>query len=114
MRIRLRRSVPSYHAPDRRISVPYQQLWACLCENPLIIDTNKTTLASLLKRKGYATACIEMASWIRQRTQAGLEPDLKPGPLEVGFDYLRHPGRQLASANHAENHRVVGLDPPIR
>ena len=84
------------------------------CENPLIIDTNKTTLASLLKRKGYATACI--GKWhlgFGSERKPDWNRDLKPGPLEVGFDYFY--GIPVVNSHppfvYVENHRVVGLDP---
>ena len=84
------------------------------CENPLIIDTNKTTLASLLKRKGYATACI--GKWhlgFGSERKPDWNRDLKPGPLEVGFDYFY--GIPVVNSHppfvYVENHRVVGLNP---
>ena len=84
------------------------------CENPLIIDTNKTTLASLLKRKGYATACI--GKWhlgFGSERKPDWNRDLKPGPLEVGFDYFY--GIPVVNSHppfvYVENHRVVGLEP---
>ena len=84
------------------------------CENPLIIDTNKTTLASLLKRKGYATACI--GKWhlgFGSERKPDWNRDLKPGPLEVGFDYFY--GIPVVNSHppfvYVENHRVVGLVP---
>ncbi|MCG8602007.1 MAG: arylsulfatase [Verrucomicrobiales bacterium] len=84
------------------------------CENPLIIDTSKTTLASLLKRKSYATACI--GKWhlgFGNERKPDWNRDLKPGPLEVGFDYFY--GIPVVNSHppfvYVENHRVVGLDP---
>ena len=54
---------------------------------PLTIDTNRLTLSKLMKNAGYATACI--GKWHLGFGQT--EPDwngmLKPGPLELGFDY---------------------------
>ena len=84
------------------------------CEERLIIDTNQTTLASLLKRKGYATACV--GKWhlgFGEERKPDWNQDLKPGPLEVGFDYFY--GIPVVNSHppfvYAENHRVVGLDP---
>lgn len=84
------------------------------CQHALIIDTNRTTIASLLQDQGYATACI--GKW---HLGFGTEnyPDynkaLKPGPLEVGFDYFY--GVPVVNSHppfvYVENHHVVGLDP---
>jgi len=79
----------------------------------LIIDPDQTTVADVMKRSGYATACI--GKW-----HLGLgegTPDwngiLKPGPLELGFDYYF--GMPTVNSHppfvYVENHRVVGLDP---
>ena len=79
---------------------------------PLHIETNRLTMASLLQRHGYRSAAI--GKW---HLGYGLDPtldytaELRPGPLELGFDY--HFG---VPCNHAdisgvfvENHRVLGL-----
>ncbi len=81
----------------------------------LIIDPAKTTIASLLKRQGYATACI--GKWHLGFGPKSQQPDwnapLKPGPRELGFDWFF--GLPTVSS-HApfvlvENDRVLGLDP---
>ena len=84
------------------------------CESRLIIDTQKTTLASLLKRKGYATACI--GKWhlgFGKKNRPDWNKELKPGPLEVGFDYFF--GLPVVNSHppfvYMENRRIVGLDP---
>jgi arylsulfatase A len=79
---------------------------------PLHIETNRLTLASLLQRRGYRTAAI--GKWhlgYGDAPKADFTAELRPGPLEVGFDY--HFG---VPCNHGdvsgvfvENHRVVGL-----
>jgi arylsulfatase A-like enzyme len=80
--------------------------------DPLWIETNRLTVASLVKRHGYATAAI--GKW-----HLGYGPSkpvnytgtLRPGPQEVGFDY--HFG---VPSNHGDltgifvdNERVMGL-----
>jgi arylsulfatase A-like enzyme len=83
------------------------------CQNGLIIDTSLTTLPDIFKEYGYQTACI--GKW---HLGFGAErPDwngaLKPGPLELGFDYYF--GVPVVNSHppfvYVENHHVVGQDP---
>ncbi len=80
--------------------------------DPLLIETTRPTLASLLKKHGYATGFV--GKW---HLGYGAEPrvdftkELKPGPLELGFDY-----QFAVPQNHndksrvfVENHHVYGL-----
>ncbi len=98
-------------------------VWA---NDPLLIDPDRFTLADLFKEQGYTTACI--GKWHLGFGLPGMEgwddilgPDyngeLKPGPLELGFDYFwgfPHVG-QLPHFI-IENHRVLGLEKsdPVR
>jgi len=91
-----------------------KNIWGPLkLDHPLVIDTARLTLARMLKEHGYRTACvgkwhlgfgIETSDWNKP---------LKPGPLELGFDYYY--GIPLVSSGppfvYVENHSVVGLDP---
>lgn len=84
------------------------------CEDSLLIDPKKTTIASLLKRKGYATACV--GKWhlgFGNKPKPDWNKELKPGPLELGFDYFF--GLPVVNSHppfvYMENHRIVGLDP---
>ncbi len=79
----------------------------------LVLDTNQQTIGTVMKDAGYATACI--GKWhLGFGEQA---PDwngvLKPGPLEVGFDYYF--GVPVVNSHppfvYVENHKVVGLVP---
>jgi|ETNmetMinimDraft_15_1059895.scaffolds.fasta_scaffold04089_3 arylsulfatase A-like enzyme len=80
--------------------------------SPLHIEPGRINLASLLKKHGYSTASI--GKWhlgYGSSRRVDYTKDLKPGPLEIGFDY--HFG---VPANHGdisgvyvENHRVAGL-----
>ena len=80
--------------------------------DPLLIETNRPTLASLLKRHGYATAMV--GKWhLGYGTVKPVDytKELKPGPLELGFDY-----QFAVPQNHnditrvfVENHWVYGL-----
>jgi arylsulfatase A len=79
---------------------------------PLHIEPTRLTLASLLKRKGYTAAAI--GKWhlgYGTAPKADFTRELKPGPLEIGFDY--HFG---VPSNHGdvsgvfvENRKVSGL-----
>lgn len=94
----------------------HQTVWA---DDPLLIDTARLTLPKLLKSAGYHTALI--GKWHLGFGAPGSPgwkepggPDynrpLKPGPLEIGFDYfwgVPHVGQQPNV--YIENHRVVGL-----
>jgi arylsulfatase A-like enzyme len=86
---------------------------------PLSIPPGTITVASLLKQAGYRTGVV--GKW-----HLGLGPeggpdwngDIKPGPLEIGFDYafcMPATGDRVPTV-YVENHRIVGLDPkdPIK
>lgn len=80
--------------------------------SPLHIEPGRLNLASLLKRHGYTTAAI--GKWhlgYGSDPRVDFTKELKPGPLEIGFDY--HFG---VPSNHGdvagvfvEDHRVYGL-----
>jgi arylsulfatase A-like enzyme len=86
---------------------------------PLIIDTNRATLASILHAAGYRTGAV--GKWhlgLGGKGGADWNGDIRPGPLEVGFDYgfiMAATGDRVPCV-YIENHRVYNLDPkdPIR
>lgn len=106
-----------------RTWVRHGTVWA---NDPLLIEEGRVTVASLLREAGYHTALI--GKWHLGFGKPGapgwddmlgldFNGELRPGPLEVGFDYFygmpavgQHPNIFI------ENHRVVGLKPddPIR
>ncbi len=82
---------------------------------PLIIDTEKPTLASMLKSVGYSTALV--GKW-----HLGLgfadrpldwNDDITPGPRELGFEYSFHmaaTGDRVPTV-YIEDGKIVNLDP---
>jgi len=57
--------------------------------SPALIDTNRLTVASLLKQQGYATACI--GKWhlgLGSEKRTDYNKPLVPGPNALGFDYF--------------------------
>jgi len=80
---------------------------------PLIIPTNKPTLPKMLKRAGYRTGVV--GKWHLGLGNGAIDwnGDVKPGPLETGFDYsflLPATGDRVPCV-YLENHRVVNLEP---
>ena len=79
----------------------------------LVIDPDKQTVADIMKDAGYATACIGKWHLGFGQPRPDWNGDLKPGPLEVGFDYYF--GVPVVNSHppfvYVENHRVVGLVP---
>jgi arylsulfatase A len=81
---------------------------------PLLVETDRLTLPSLLDQHGYVSACI--GKW-HLGWGDHLDPDwngeVSPGPLEVGFDYYfgvpyGHDSSPMRRV-YVENRRVFGL-----
>jgi arylsulfatase A-like enzyme len=79
----------------------------------LIIDPGRVTVPAMLKQAGYATACVGKWHLGLGRGNLDWNGEIKPGPLEVGFDYafiIPATGDRVPCV-FVENHRVAGLDP---
>jgi len=82
---------------------------------PLSIPTDSLTLPKVFKKAGYDTAVI--GKWHlgigAKGTPVDWNGDVKPGPLEVGFDYsfLLPSTNDRVPCVYLENHKVLNLDP---
>ena len=79
---------------------------------PLLIDPEQTTLADIFKRANYATAVIGKWHLGLGDGQVNWNEDVKPGPLELGFDYsflIPATGDRVPTV-YLENYRVQGLE----
>lgn len=81
---------------------------------PAIIQPGTETIATVLKRAGYRTAVI--GKWhlgLGGPDGPDWNGDLKPGPLEIGFDtcFLLPTTNDRVPQVYVENHRVPNLDP---
>jgi len=79
--------------------------------DPLHIDTSRSTIASLLKSKGYRTAAIGKWHLGYGTKKADFTKPLTPGPLDIGFDYhfAVPQNHGDASGVYIRNRQVVGL-----
>lgn len=79
---------------------------------PLIIDHTKPTLPKMMKKAGYKTAVVGKWHLGLGRGEVDWNKDVKPGPLELGFDYsflMPATGDRVPTV-YLENHKVVNLD----
>lgn len=80
----------------------------------LMVNPSQTTVADVMKDAGYATGIV--GKWhlgFQKDYPVDWNKELKPGPLELGFDYYF--GVPVLNSHppfvYVENHSVVGLDP---
>lgn len=81
---------------------------------PLHIEPERTTLASLCKAQGYK--CGAFGKWhlgLTNQRVTDWNIDLRPGPLEIGFDYYFGMAANIGNGPHSfiENHKVLGAIP---
>jgi arylsulfatase A len=82
---------------------------------PLLIPTELLTLPKLFKKAGYHTGVV--GKWHLGigdgKSKVDWNGDVKPGPLEVGFDdsFLLPSTNDRVPCVFLRNHRVVNLDP---
>ncbi len=81
--------------------------------SPLLVDTEKTTIADVFKNSGYATAVIGKWHLGFGAGENRWKQPLRPGPQDLGFDYYF--GMPIVNSAppyvYVENDRVVGSDP---
>ncbi len=82
--------------------------------SPAIVKPGTETVASILQRGGYATAVI--GKWhlgLGGEDGPDWNGDLKPGPLEIGFDtcFLLPTTNDRVPQVYVHDHRVPNLDP---
>ncbi|MFO1528347.1 MAG: arylsulfatase [Kiritimatiellia bacterium] len=80
---------------------------------PAIIKPGTETVATLLKKAGYATAAIGKWHLGLGVGQPDWNGELKPGPLEIGFDHclLLPTTNDRVPQVFVDDHRVRNLDP---
>ena len=82
---------------------------------PMTIKPHMTTLPQVFKKAGYETAVV--GKWHLGlgdgKTPVDWNSEVKPGPLEIGFDYsfLLPSTNDRVPCVYLEGHRVVNLDP---
>ena len=82
---------------------------------PMAIPPNTFTISDMFKKAGYNTAVI--GKWHLGIGEKGVKTnwngDVKPGPLEIGFDYsfLLPSTNDRVPCVYLENYRVVNHDP---
>lgn len=82
-------------------------------DSPLLVDTEKITIADVFKKKGYDTAALGKWHLGFGKVKNTWQEPLRPGPQDLGFDYYF--GMPVVNSAppyvFVENDRIVGSDP---
>lgn len=80
---------------------------------PAIIQPGTETIASILRRAGYATAIIGKWHLGLGQNRPDWNGELNPGPLEIGFDhcFLLPTTNDRVPQVFVQDHRIPNLDP---
>ncbi|MGZ4987103.1 MAG: sulfatase family protein [Limisphaerales bacterium] len=80
---------------------------------PLSIKPGTVTVPALLKKAGYKTSCIGKWHLGLSDSAPDWNIELKPGPLEIGFDecFIIPATGDRAPCVYVKDHRVVNYDP---
>ena len=80
---------------------------------PLIFDTSKQTLPSMLKGAGYTTGVVGKWHLGLGNENMDWNGEIKPGPLEIGFDesFIMASTNDRVPSVYVKNHRIDELDP---
>jgi len=93
--------------------------WVLFERHPLLIDTERLTMGKLFQSGGYTTGCIGKwhLGWGTE-LNTDFSGEVKPGPLEVGFDsFFGVPHSHNSGKPHRvfmRNRRIVNLKPGLK